>query len=90
MYKPIISILVFCAMLQPALAEDSTERWETMQDRMAYEDMIERQREKAQYDQMEREGLRNTQNRIIQPPTCTTVPVTTSGGMIYMQTICKP
>jgi hypothetical protein len=61
-----------------------------MQDRMAYEDMIERQREKAQYDQMEREGLRNTQNRIIQSPTCTTVPVTTSGGMTYMQTICKP
>ncbi len=61
-----------------------------MQDRMAYEDRLDRQREKANYDQMELEGLRNSQNRIIKSSSCTTALVTTSGGMTYMQTICQP
>ena len=90
MYKIMITLFIANALTQHAFAEDSIERWKAMQDRMSYEDVLDRQREKAKYDQMELEGLRNSQNRIINPPTCTTAPVTTSGGMTFMQTICKP
>jgi len=83
------TLLITNLVIQPVFAGDSIERWRDMQDRMSDEDMLDRQREKARYDQMEREGLRNHQNRIINPQTCTTMPVTTSGGMSYMQTICK-
>lgn len=34
-----------------------------MQDRMAYEYRLDRRREKANYDQIELEGLRNNQKR---------------------------
>jgi hypothetical protein len=90
MYKLMMSLIMTNLLIQPVYAEDSIERWRAMQDRMAYEDRLDRQREKANYDQMELEGLRNNQNRIIKPSSCTTSPVTTSGGMTYMQTICQP
>lgn len=72
-----------------AQAETGIERWERMQQQMAYEDMLDRQREKYKYDQLELEGIRNNQNRIIQPATCVSTPVTLPGGNTIIQTICK-
>lgn len=90
MHKLMMSLFMTSLLVQAVYAEDSIERWRAMQDRMAYEDQLDRQREKAKYDQMELEGLRNSQNRIIKPSSCSTSPVTTGAGMAYMQTICQP
>jgi hypothetical protein len=50
MYRFLITLFIANALTQHAFAEDSIERWKAMQDRMSYEDVLDRQREKAKYD----------------------------------------